>query len=163
VEGALQTLIDGGSGLNIIFLETLKKMDFDFKRMTTCDKPFFGIIPGKATYPLDQVSFPVTFGTEDNFRTKYLSSEVADFKSSYHAILGRPMLARFMAIPHYTYLVLKMPAPNGVLTIYGNLIVSFKCNNEALNITTTNVYVDASTVMVAEAAKVAPRDLTISE
>jgi hypothetical protein len=36
VERALftQTLIDGGSGLNIIFLENLKKMDFDFKRMT---------------------------------------------------------------------------------------------------------------------------------
>jgi hypothetical protein len=46
-----QTLIDGGSELNIIFLETLKKMDFDFKRLTLCDEPFFGIIPGKAAYP----------------------------------------------------------------------------------------------------------------
>jgi hypothetical protein len=50
----------------------------------------------------------VTFGTEENFRTEYLSFEVADFRSSYHAILGRPMLAKFMAIPHYTYLVLKI-------------------------------------------------------
>jgi hypothetical protein len=48
---------------------------------------------------------------EENFRTEYLSFEVADFKSSYHTILGRPMLARFMVVPHYTYLVLKMPAP----------------------------------------------------
>jgi hypothetical protein len=31
-----------GSRLNIIFVETLKKMDFDFKRLTTCDEPFFG-------------------------------------------------------------------------------------------------------------------------
>jgi hypothetical protein len=53
----------------------------------------------------------VTFGMEENCRMEYLSIEVAHFKSSYHAILGRPMLARFMAIPHYTYLVLKMPAP----------------------------------------------------
>jgi hypothetical protein len=66
---------------------------------------------------MGRVSLPVTFGTEENFRTKYLSFEVADFKSSYHAILGRPMLARFMAIPHYTYLVLKMLAPNGVLSL----------------------------------------------
>jgi hypothetical protein len=28
------TLIDGGSSLNIIFTEMLKKMDFDFNRMT---------------------------------------------------------------------------------------------------------------------------------
>jgi hypothetical protein len=34
-----------------------------------------------------------------------------------------------MAIPHYTYLLLKMPAPNGVLSIYGDLMVAFKCNS----------------------------------
>jgi hypothetical protein len=70
VEGALlpQTLIDGGSGLNVIFVETLNKMDFDFKQMTTCDKPFFGIVPGKAAYPMGQVSLPMTFGMEENFR-----------------------------------------------------------------------------------------------
>jgi hypothetical protein len=71
---------------------------------------------------------------EDNIRTEYLIFEVADFKSSYHAILGRPMLARFMAIQHYTYLVLKMAAPNGVLTVYGDLIILFRCDNRALDI-----------------------------
>jgi hypothetical protein len=165
VEGALlpQTLIDGGSGLNVIFVHTLKKMDFDFKRPTECDEPFFDIVPSKAAYPLGQVSLPLTFDTEENFRTEYLSFEVADFQSSYHAILGRPMLARFMAIPHYTYLVLKMPAPCGVLNIYDDLLVSFKCDNEALEIATTNACFGASAVMVAEAKKVAPTDLTIPE
>jgi hypothetical protein len=54
VEGALlpQSPIDGGSRLNVIFVDTLKKMDFDFKRLTECDEPFFGIVPGKAAYPL---------------------------------------------------------------------------------------------------------------
>jgi hypothetical protein len=49
VEGALlpQTLIDGGSRLNIILFDTLKKIDFDFKRLTDCDESFFGIVPGK--------------------------------------------------------------------------------------------------------------------
>jgi hypothetical protein len=71
VEGALllQTLIDAGSGLNIIFVKTLKKMDFNFKRLTACNEPFFGIISGKATYPMGWISLPVTFGTENNFRT----------------------------------------------------------------------------------------------
>jgi hypothetical protein len=73
------------------------------------------------------------------------------------------MLARFMAIPHYTYLVLKMPAPRGILTLYGDLLVSFKCDKEALEITTKNTCFDASAVMVAEAKKVAPTDLTIPE
>jgi hypothetical protein len=61
------------------------------------------------------------------------------------------MLARFMAISHYTYLVLKMPAPRGVLTIYGDLLVSFKCDNEALEIATMSACFSASDVMVVEA------------
>jgi hypothetical protein len=73
------------------------------------------------------------------------------------------MLARFMATPHYTYLVLKMPAPKGVLTVHGDLLISFKCDNKALEITTTNACFGASAVMVAEAKKVDPSDLTIPE
>jgi hypothetical protein len=161
IEGALlaQTLIDSGSGLNVIFVDTLEKMDFDFKRLTECDEPFFGIVPGKAAYPMGRVSLPVMFDTEENFCTEYLSVEVADFKSSYHAILGRPMLARFMTISHYTYLVLKMAAPNGVLIVYGDLLISFKCDNGALEISTTNACFSASAVMVAEAKKVDQSDL----
>jgi hypothetical protein len=163
VKGALlpQTLINGGNGLNVIFIDTLKKMDFDFKRITECDEPFFGIVPGKATYPMVRVSLPVTFGTEENFRTEYLGFKVTDFKSSYHAILGRPMLARFMAIPHYTYLVMKMSAPKGVLIVCGDMLISFKCYNEALEITTMNACFGALAVMVAEAKKVTPPNLTI--
>jgi hypothetical protein len=161
IEGTLlaQTLIDSGSGLNVIFVDTLKKMDFDFKRLTECDEPFFGIVPVKAAYPMGRVSLPATFDTEENFCTEYLSVEVADFKSSYHAILGRPMLARFMTISHYTYLVLKMPAPNGVLIVYGDLLISFKCDNRALEISMTNACFSASAVMVAEAKKVDQSDL----
>jgi hypothetical protein len=138
-------------------------MHFDFKRLSECDEPFFGIMPGKAAYPMGQVSLLVTFGTEENFHTEYLSFEVADFKSSYHAILGRPMLARLMAIPHYTYLVLKMPAHHRVLTVYDDLLVSFKCDNEALEIATTIACFGASAVMVAEAKKAVPTDLVIPE
>jgi hypothetical protein len=138
-------------------------MDFDFKRLTECDEPFFGIVPGKVAYPMGRVSLPVTFGTEENFRMEYLSFEVADFTSSYHAILGRAMLSRFMAVPYYTYLVLKMPAPNGVLTVYGDLLISFKCDNTALEIAMTNAYFGASAVMVAEAKKVDRSDLTVLE
>jgi hypothetical protein len=39
VDGAwlAKTLIDGGSSLNIIFTETLRKMEFDFTKMTAFD------------------------------------------------------------------------------------------------------------------------------
>jgi hypothetical protein len=88
VDGAFlsKTLIDGGNSLNIIFIETLRKMDFDFNKMTTCDEPFYGVVPGKAAYPIGRVCLPVTFDTKENFRTEYLTFEVPNFRSSYHAI-----------------------------------------------------------------------------
>jgi hypothetical protein len=54
---------------------------------------------------------------KDNYCNEYIKFEVADFDSSYHAILGRPALAKFMAVPHYVYLLLKMPSKTGVLKL----------------------------------------------
>jgi len=67
----------------------------------------------------------VQFGTPDHFRTDYINFVVADFDGTYHAILGRPSLTKFMAIPHYRYLVLKMPTEKGVLTLRGNVYAAY--------------------------------------
>jgi hypothetical protein len=61
---------------------------------------------------------------------KYIKFEVADFESSYHAILSRPALAKFMSVPHYIYLLLKMPGKIGVLTFSGDLKKSYNQNPE---------------------------------
>ena len=42
---------------------------------------------------------------------------MVDFLGSYHAILGWPCYAKFMAIPNYTYLKLKMAVPNDIITV----------------------------------------------
>ena len=39
------------------------------------------------------------------------------FYGTYHAILGRPCYAKFMAVPNYTYLKLKMPGLGRVIII----------------------------------------------
>jgi hypothetical protein len=126
-------LIDGGSGLNVLFTKTLKKMKLDITHMLTkSTSPFYCIVPGNAAIPLGSVVLPVTFGeTRENYRTEYIKFEVADFKTSYHAILCRPAIAKFMAVPHYTYLVLKMPSPASVLSLQGDLKISFDCDTEA--------------------------------
>jgi hypothetical protein len=61
---------------------------------------FYRIVPDKAAMPLGEITLLVTFETPTNYCTEFIKFEVADFKSSYQAILGRPALARFMAIPH---------------------------------------------------------------
>jgi hypothetical protein len=35
-----------------------------------------------------------------------------------------------MAVPHYTYLVLKMPGPNGIITVKGSFKLSDLCDKE---------------------------------
>ena len=37
-----------------------------------------------------------------------------------------------MAMPHYTYLVLKMPSPAGVLALRANLSIDYACETESL-------------------------------
>ena len=42
---------------------------------------------------------------------------MVDVESPYHALLGRPALAKFMAVPHYAYLKMKMPGTKGIIMI----------------------------------------------
>jgi hypothetical protein len=67
-------------------------MNLDITHMLTkSTSPFYGIVPGNAAIPLGSVVLPVTFReTRDNYRTEYVKFEVADFETSYHAILSRP-------------------------------------------------------------------------
>ena len=55
---------------------------------------------------------------------------MVDFPGSYHTILGRPCYAKFMAIPNYTYLKLKMPGPNGVITVGSAFSHAIMCDHE---------------------------------
>jgi hypothetical protein len=157
-----KVLIDGGSGLNLIFASTLRKMGLDFKDMLVPSKsPFYGIVPGKAAHPLGTVVLPVTFGTRENYRTEFIKFEVANFESSYHAILGRPALAKFMAVPHYVYLLLKMPGLSGVLTLRGDLKKSYDCNQEAIQYASTTRVPDASGEVLVAAQQLSQSGLEI--
>jgi hypothetical protein len=158
-----KTLIDGGNSLNIIFIETLRKLEFNFTKMTACDEPFYGVVPGKAAYPIGRVCLPVMFNTEENFRTEYLTFEVTDFRSSYHAIFGRPMLAKFMDIPHHTYLIMKMSAPNEILSVLGDIMVSYNCESSTVELSKDLAIKAAATVMVAQAAKIDQTTLQVLE
>jgi hypothetical protein len=158
-------LIDGGSGLSVLFTKTLKKMKLDITHiLTKSTSSFYGIVPGNAAIPLGSVVLLVTFGeTRENYRTEYIKFEVADFETSNHAILGRPAIAKFMAVPHYTYLVLKMPSLVGVLLLQGDLKISFDCDTEAIELAATNQVPNAMIEIYAASKKLAPTELEIPE
>jgi hypothetical protein len=130
--------------------------------LTPSKTPFYGIVPGNVATPLGSVVVPVTFGMKDNYRTEYIKFEVADFDSSYHAILGRPALAKFMAVPHYAYLLLKMPGKIGVLTLCGDLKKSYDCDQEVIEYATTSHVLEPFAEVFEAALKLTNTEMVIS-
>jgi hypothetical protein len=122
--------MDAGSGINLIYAKTLRAMHISLEFLKPTDCSFHGIVPGSANYPLGRIALNVCFGNRQNYRREKLDFKVMDWPSQYHAILGRPAFSRFMAVPHYTYLVLKMPGPKGIITIKGSFEVSDLCDKE---------------------------------
>jgi hypothetical protein len=111
-------LIDGGAGLNFISHAAFKQLQILESRFGP-SRPFSRVGP-QMVYPLGSIALPVTFRTEENFRTENVQFDVAEVNLPFNAIIGRPALYRFMAIAHYGYLVLKMSSPAGVLTVRGD-------------------------------------------
>jgi hypothetical protein len=70
---------------------------------------------------VSQIALPETFRTQKIFCTETIQFEVANFEIVYNAFLGQPALSKFMAIPHYAYLVLKMPGLLGIISMRGDV------------------------------------------
>jgi hypothetical protein len=127
-----KVLMDGGSGLNIIFAQTLDLLGIARTCLQPSVRGFHGVVLGKRAEPVGRVDLPVCFGTPTNFRKETLTFEVVGFCGTYHAILGHPCYARFMAVPNYTYLKLKMPGPNGIITIGPSYEHAYECDIECI-------------------------------
>jgi hypothetical protein len=127
-----KVLVDGGSSLNIIYAETLGLLGIDLSMIQAGAAPFHGIVPGKRVLPLGQLDLPVCFGTPSNFQKETLTFEVVGFRGTYHAVLGRPCYAKFMVVPNYTYLKLKMPGPNEVITVGSMYHHVYECDVECV-------------------------------
>lgn len=116
----LRVLMDWGSGINVIFPDTLANMGISKSRMSLLSSGFHRFVPGRKAQPLGQVELEVIFGDEENFRSETLCFEVTSFYTGYKAILGRPAYMQFMALPSYAYLQLKMLGPNDTITVHGS-------------------------------------------
>jgi hypothetical protein len=69
----------------------------------------------------------VLFREKGNSCREPIWFKVVDISSPYHVLLGRPALAKFMAVPHYAYLKMKLPGPCGMITISGCYMKLMEC------------------------------------
>jgi hypothetical protein len=141
-----KVLVDGGSSINVTFPRTLQGLGVPLKELHESDTPFFDIVPTEGEYPLGNIYMPVTFGTPENYRNEFLRFEVTNFDYGYNAIIDSPGLAKFMAIPHYTYMILKMPGPQGIITMRADFQGAAECFQVAIQAALTTKPLATSSV-----------------
>jgi hypothetical protein len=124
-----KTLMDGGSSINIMYYDTFRRLGLPDSRLENTSVTLHGIIPGQKAFPIGKITLSVTFGTSANYRTERISFEVVNFRSPYHCVLGRQTFAKFMATPHYTYNMMKMPGPRGIITVRGDPDLALECED----------------------------------
>jgi hypothetical protein len=120
-------LMDGGSSLIIIYVETLTKLDLTKTQLRHSAVTFYGVVPGRQAKSLGSITLKVAFCSEENYREEPITFEVVPFKSTYHVIFGRPAFHSFHARPCYMYNQLKMPGSDGIITVYGSFRKAKEC------------------------------------
>jgi hypothetical protein len=88
-------LMDGGASLNIMYLETLERMNLTKEQLKHSTTEFHGVVPGKKENSLGSIKLHMAFG--DVFREEMITFKVVPFKSSYHVIFGMPTYHKFHA------------------------------------------------------------------
>ena len=125
-----KVLMDGGSGLKLVYEEMLNKIEIDKSRIEQSGTTFRGIIPSREARCAGKITLDVVFGTPENYRSEEITFQVAPFSSGYHTLLGRDAFMSFQAIPHYRYMKLKMPGPNGIITLASDPDVALRAENK---------------------------------
>jgi hypothetical protein len=123
----------------VLYASTLDEMGIPQSVLRLSTAPFHGIVPGIEALPLGQIDLPVTFGDVRNFRIETLTFKVVEFLGTYHAILVRPAYAKFMVVPNYTYLKLKILGPRGIITVGPTYKRAYECDTECFQFVETTI------------------------
>ncbi|XP_073360537.1 uncharacterized protein [Aegilops tauschii subsp. strangulata] len=73
----------------------MTKLGLEAKDLEPTRTIFHGIVPGLSCSPIGRIRIDVLFGDSNYCEPVWF--EVVDLSSAYHALLGRPALAKFMA------------------------------------------------------------------
>jgi hypothetical protein len=112
---------------------------------------------------MGRIELEVLFGGKDNHRRQLIWFEVVDLNSPYHALLGRLALAKFMAVPHYAYLKMKLPGPRGVITITRCYKKSIECARASSKLAEALVIAEEKRQLLQRVAAVQPGRPALSQ
>nr|XP_043619638.1 uncharacterized protein LOC122591434 [Erigeron canadensis] len=115
-------LIDNGSSVNIIKLETLRRMDISEDNIISKAFPLIGF-SGETKYTVGEIKLPVHVGGVNSMQ-KFC---MVDTLPSCNIILGRPWIHEMKAVLSTYHQCVKMPTPWGVITVKGDQQEAKEC------------------------------------
>ncbi|CAA7049482.1 unnamed protein product [Microthlaspi erraticum] len=110
-----KVLVDTGSTVNLIFLETLNRMGVEEGSIKPTSRPLTGFT-AEHVYSCGTVRLPVYVGGI----SKLLKFIVMDKPAIYNAILGTPWLHEMKAVISTFHQCVKFPIPSGIFTLRGD-------------------------------------------
>ena len=126
-----RVLVDNGSAVNVIFLNTLRKMDFDPRRIEPANTKLTGF-SWEIKVPEGRVTLPVTIGNASRYITTVDEFQVVDSTSPYNVIIGHQWMHDLGIIPSSFHQCMKMVIQEEVETIRGDQREARECSCSAL-------------------------------
>jgi hypothetical protein len=114
-----KVLVDNDSQANIIFLHTFDRMGISHNLLKPTDNPLYSF-GGKGTFLIAKIELLLSFGAAPNARSEQVTFDIIDMVYPCNAIMGRGSINKFEAAIHELYLCMKIPDPQGVITVYGD-------------------------------------------
>ncbi|XP_028124106.1 uncharacterized protein LOC114321163 [Camellia sinensis] len=106
-------LVDPGSTSEVMYYETLIKLDFNKSDLSLAPYPLFGFNTNPE-YPLGKITLPVQSGS----RTVKVEFLVVKLPSPYNVIMGRTWLHIMQVVPSTYHQLMRFPTAHGVEEIH---------------------------------------------
>ncbi|VFQ77719.1 unnamed protein product [Cuscuta campestris] len=118
-----KTLVDTGSSINIMYMDTYKALGFTRDELSPIKTPLTGFT-GDSIEPEGVITLPVEIGDTKATRKLDMEFVVVGIISSINIILGRPGLEDLECVISPRHLCIKFPTPHGIGIARGSQRVS---------------------------------------